>query len=209
MMRAILGGTFDPIHWGHLRPAQAVAAHIGADLLQLMPSAQPPHRGYPGASAEQRLAMTQLAAAELPACVAEGWELQQPRKSYTALTLAQLADKWRDDTLVFVLGEDAFAGLPQWYQWQHLLDHAHLVVMQRPHAQPHFCDTLQQWLNTVLTESVQALHQQRQGLVYLAETPAYNISATAIRNAIQTNQPWQQWVPASVAEFITRHQLYR
>ena len=209
MMRAILGGTFDPIHWGHLRPACAVTEQIGADCLHLMPSAQPPHRDYPSASAEQRLAMAKLAAAELPDCKAEAWELNQPRKSYTALTLQQLAARWPNDTLVFLLGEDAFAGLPQWFQWQHLLDHAHLVVMQRPHAQRHFTPELQQWLSKVETKSATTLHQQRAGQVFLATTPAINISATAIRNAIQAGTDWQQWVPRSVADFIDAQVLYR
>lgn len=209
MMRAILGGTFDPIHWGHLRPALAVMEHIGADHLHLMPSAQPPHRAYPGATAEQRLAMAQLAAHAVPNCEAEAWELQQPRKSYTALTLEQLAARWPNDTLVFLVGEDAFAGLPQWFQWQQLLDHAHFVVMQRPHAQRHYTSALQQWLAPVETQTISDLHQHRQGLVYCAPTPAYNISATAIRNAIQTDTPWQHWVPEAVANYITEHQLYR
>lgn len=209
MMRAILGGTFDPIHWGHLKPALAVTEQIGADCLHLMPSAQPPHRSYPGASAEQRLAMATLAAAELPNCEAEAWELTQPRKSYTALTLQQLAERWPNDTLVFLLGEDAFAGLPQWYQWQSLLDHAHFVVMQRPHSQRQFSNQLQSWLQQVECTNAEALHNQRAGLVLRANTPAYDISATAIRNAIQTNKPWQHWLPPAVAKFITQHELYR
>lgn len=209
MIRAILGGTFDPIHWGHLRPALHAAQQVGADILHLMPSAQPPHRDYPGATAQQRLAMAALAAEELSHCEAEPWELAQPRKSYTALTLQQLAQRWPNDTLLFLLGEDAFAGLPKWFQWQHLLDHAHFVVMQRPHSQRHYSEQLQQWLDSVETQSIASLHEQRQGHVYLAHTPAHNISATAIRNAIQTGAPWQHWLPASVADYITEHQLYR
>lgn len=209
MMRAILGGTFDPIHWGHIRPALSAMQQIGAEILHLMPSAQPPHRDYPGATAEQRFTMASLAAQELPNCEAEAWELNQPRKSYTALTLQQLAQRWSHDTLVFLLGEDAFAGLPQWYQWQHLLDHAHFVVMQRPHAQRHYCEQLQQWLQTVEVQSAAALHEHPHGRVYLAQTPAHHISATAIRNAIQTGGPWRHWLPASVADYITQHQLYR
>ncbi|WP_339878265.1 nicotinate-nucleotide adenylyltransferase [Pseudidiomarina gelatinasegens] len=209
MMRAILGGTFDPIHWGHLRPALAVSVHIEAQHLHLIPSAQPPHRSYPGATAEQRLAMAELAANELMNCSADGWELQQQRKSYTQLTLQQLHQRWPNDTLVFLLGEDAFAGLQSWFNWQQLLDHAHFVVMRRPHAQNTFSPALQQWLTQVQVDRVSALHQNTHGHVYLAETPAVNISATAIRQAIQANQPWQHWVPSSVADYIQAEELYR
>lgn len=209
MMRAILGGTFDPIHWGHLNAVKHVCELINCDQLILLPSAQPPHRSYPGASAEQRLAMAELAAQELPNCTADNWELLQPRKSYTQLTLSQFHQRWPHDTLVFIVGEDAFAGLESWYQWQHLLDHAHIVVMRRPHSHNVFSDTLQQWLADVETRQPEHLHNQSSGYVFLAETPAFDISATAIRNAIQTDQTWTHLVPTAVANYIQTHQLYR
>jgi len=209
MMRAILGGTFDPIHWGHLNAVKHVCELIACDQLILLPSAQPPHRSYPGASAEQRLAMAKLAAQELPNCIADNWELLQPRKSYTQLTLSQFHQRWPHDTLVFIVGEDAFAGLESWYQWQHLLDHAHIVVMRRPHSHNIFSDTLQQWLAEVETKQPEQLRDQTNGYVYLAETPAFDISATAIRNAIQTEQAWTHLVPTTVANYIQTHQLYR
>lgn len=217
MIKAILGGTFDPIHWGHLHPALASCQMLGAEELLLMPSAQPPHRDYPGASAEQRLTMAQLAAAEMSqqsaqshlVCRAEDWELKQDRKSYTVLTLSQLKQRWPQDTLIFLLGEDAFAGLPNWYQWQQLTAHAHLVVMQRPHSQPHFSPQLAAWLSQIETNNCQDLLTMPQGLVWRAETPVYPIAATQIRQAIQSQQPWQDFVPSSVAAYIEQQQLYR
>lgn len=209
MMRAILGGTFDPIHWGHLRSATNVCEQIHSDHLVLLPSAQPPHRSYPGATAEQRFAMATLAATEIPSCSADNWELLQSRKSYTQLTLEQFHQRWPTDTLVFILGEDAFAGLQSWHNWEHLLDHAHFVVMRRPHSHNVFSESLQRWLNKVQVKQPESLHQRASGCVYLAETPAFDISATAIRNAIQIDQPWQHLVPSSVANYIQTHQLYR
>lgn len=209
MMRAILGGTFDPIHWGHLNAASSVCEQIQSDHLVLLPSAQPPHRSYPGATAEQRFAMATLAAADIPNCTADNWELLQSRKSYTQLTLEQFHQRWPQDTLVFIVGEDAFAGLESWYKWERLLDHAHLVVMRRPHSHNVFSETLQQWLANVQTKQPEQLHQHASGCVYLAETPAFDISATAIRNAIQTEQSWTHYVPNSVANYIQTHQLYR
>lgn len=209
MIRTILGGTFDPIHWGHLRTAQYVSSQLRSDMLVLLPSANPPHRDGPSATPAQRMAMAQLAAREMPQCIADDWELQQPRRSYTQITLAQLQQRWPNDTLLFLLGEDAFAGLPSWYQWQRLVDHAHLVVMRRPHSPHHYSPELQQWLTQVQARSIEQLHQQPQGLVYFAESPQIPISATAIRTAIQTNQPWRDLVPPAVAKYIEQHQLYR
>lgn len=219
MRRVILGGTFDPIHWGHLRPALHTCQLLEAEQLLLMPSAQPPHRDYPGASAEQRLQMAHLAATEVSqelaqsqsplTCLAEAWELNQDRKSYTELTLSQLKQRWPDDTLIFLLGEDAFAGLPSWYNWQQLVAHAHLVVMQRPHSRLQLSVQLQAWLAQVETDSREPLLAASQGLVWRAETPTYAVSATAIRQAIQHQQPWRHDVPNLVADYIEQHHLYR
>jgi len=208
MIRAILGGTFDPIHWGHLRPAQQVQQLLQAQL-HLMPSAQPPHRDYPGATATQRLTMAQLAATALDHCVAEDWELNQARPSYTAQTLAELKQRWPQGALVFLCGADAFASLHRWHQWQHLFDHANWVVMQRPHSQVTFNATVTKVLAERQITQLDQFIQQPQGAIYLAPTTAIDISATAIRTAIQQQQAWQHWVPASVADYIEQQQLYR
>jgi nicotinate-nucleotide adenylyltransferase len=211
MLRLILGGSFDPIHWGHLRPLMQAFEWLQADQLVLLPSAQPPHRNGLGASAAQRFAMAQLAAAELAPlpCVADDWELQQARPSYTAITLAQLRQRWPHDQLVFVLGDDAFAQLDSWYHWQQLLDHAHLLVLQRPQHQQPWSEALQQLVQQKRATAVEQLQQQPQGLIAFADTTAVNISATAIRTAIANQQPWRQYLPVSVAEYIEQQQLYR
>jgi nicotinate-nucleotide adenylyltransferase len=209
MMRAMRGGTFDPIHWGHLRPAQQVQKLIQADQLLLMPSAQPPHRGYPGATAKQRLDMAVQAATELENCQAEAWELHQHRPSYSAQTLAELKQRWPQDHLVFLLGEDAFAGLNRWYQWQRLFDHAHFVIMRRPHSQYQFCDELQKLLRQREITDPKLLKQRPSGSILMAETEPVDISATAIRHAIAQQLPWQHMVPETVYQYIEAHQLYR
>lgn len=211
MLRLVLGGSFDPIHWGHLRPLVQAYELLQADQMVLLPSAQPPHRNGLGASAEQRLAMAQLAAAELSPlpCVADDWELQQKRPSYTAITLAQLHQRWPHDQLVFVLGDDAFAQLDSWYQWQRLLDHAHLLVLQRPQQQQSWSAALEQLVQQRRATKVEQLRRQQQGLIAFADTTAVTISATTIRTAIANQQPWRQYLPASVANYIEQQQLYR
>lgn len=211
MLRLILGGSFDPIHWGHLRPLVQAFELLHADQLLLLPSARPPHRDGLGASASQRLAMAQLAAAELAPlpCCADDWELTQQRPSYTAITLQQLHQRWPHDTLVFVLGADAFAQLDSWYHWQQLLDYAHLLVLQRPQQNAPWSAAVQHLVQQKRASTVEQLQHQQHGLIAFADTTAVDISATAIRAAIVHQQPWRQYLPSSVADYIEQQQLYR
>ncbi|WP_127346868.1 nicotinate-nucleotide adenylyltransferase [Pseudidiomarina mangrovi] len=211
MLRLLLGGSFDPIHWGHLKPLLQAFELLQADQMVLLPSAQPPHRNGLGASAEQRFTMAQLAAAALaPApCCADDWELKQQRPSYTAITLAQLAERWPHDTLVFVLGDDAFAKLDSWYNWQQLLHHAHLLVLQRPQAKVPWSPALQNLVQQRGAQSLLQLRQQTHGLIGFIASTDVAISATEIRAAISTQQPWQHLLPKTVANYIEQQQLYR
>lgn len=211
MLRLVLGGSFDPIHWGHLRPLVEAYRQTHADQMVLLPSAQPPHRQGLGASAEQRFAMAQLAAAELAPlpCVADPWELHQQRPSYTALTLAELRQRWPADSIIFVVGADAFAQLDHWYHWQQLLDHAHLLVLERPSQPRPWSPVLTQFVADHRASHLDALQQQQAGLIGFANTGAVTISATAIRHAIAQRHSWREQVPASVADYIEQQQLYR
>lgn len=211
MLRLILGGSFDPIHWGHLRPLRQAFELLQADEMRLLPSALPPHRQHLAASAAQRFAMAQLAAAELAPlpCYADDWELQQARPSYSAITLAQLQQRWPHDQLVFVLGADAFAQLDQWYNWRQLVNHAHLLVLQRPHSLQPWSPALQQLVQQHRAQALDQFKQQSAGLIGFIDTAAVAISATAIRTAIANQQPWRQYLPQRVADYIEQQQLYR
>jgi len=209
MIRIIFGGTFDPIHWGHIRPALALADELQAQHIHLMPSAQPPHRDAPGATAAQRLAMVALATQLDPRLIAEDWELRQQRLSYSTLTLAELAQHYPGDHLIFAMGSDAFNGLASWHQWQHLTDHAHLVVMPRPNTESPPA-VLQDFIRQHQVTQVQALHQHKCGKLYFCHTPLLDVSATAIRDQIRAATPaWRGALPAPVADYILTEQLYR
>lgn len=196
MLRVIFGGTFDPIHNGHVTTSLAAFAELNADVLHVMPSAQPPHRDYPGASAAQRLTMVELAYAEQPNVVAEDCELKRNGPSYSLLTLQEMQQRWPDDKLIFLLGNDAFAKLDTWYGWQELLDYADLAVMQR----------LAQ--DTPWTPAVQELVRSRSAQIKFLNTPNVAVSATELRAAIAANGAWRDQVPAPVADFIEQHHLY-
>jgi len=131
----ILGGTFDPVHIGHLRGALEVAEMFGLDELRLIPNARPPHRDTPNCSAQDRLAMVRLAVQDLPPLCVDARELERDKPSYTIDTLMSLrAELAADDQLLLVVGWDAFCGLPTWHRWEELLDYCHILVLQRPDA---------------------------------------------------------------------------
>ena len=131
----LFGGTFDPVHIGHLRGALEVAELMGFDELRLIPSARPPHRETPQVSAADRLEMVQRAVADLPPLVVDDRELKRDRPSWTIDTLESLhAELGADDSLYLLLGWDAFCGLPGWHRWEELLEHCHILVLQRPDA---------------------------------------------------------------------------
>ena len=131
-MIGVLGGTFDPIHYGHLRPAKEALVTLGLDQLRFVPAARPPHRRSPVASAEQRLRMVELAVADEPCFVVDDREFGRPGPSYTVDTLISMREEFGERTLCLLMGTDAFDGLDTWHCWQRLPQLAHLVVMYRP-----------------------------------------------------------------------------
>src|SRR5438046_5526680 len=128
----LLGGTFDPVHYGHLRLADDVRAALALPEVRLIPAGDPPHRSAPHASASDRLAMLELARAEFPSLAVDPREIHRGGKSYTILTLKALrADDLRRP-LLWIIGADSFIGLPQWHRWQELFNLDHLIVAERP-----------------------------------------------------------------------------
>ncbi|MCK7458233.1 nicotinate-nucleotide adenylyltransferase [Idiomarina aminovorans] len=208
MIRAIFGGTFDPIHNGHLETAAALVQELTISTLSLMPSALPPHRPQPIASAKQRLEMVDLACQQNTAFNAEDWELKQDRRSYTANTLSEFKTRYPNDTLLFVMGMDSLMSLHRWHQWQQLIEHAHLVVM--PRAGVSFApqdQELEDFISGHLTEVKDKLSQRTSGLLYVAQTPMIDVSATELRQQLQhreSNLP----LPTNVYDYIKEHQLY-
>ncbi len=125
----MLGGTFDPVHIGHLRSALEVAESYALDKLLLIPSARPPHRETPQVSAQQRLEMVRLAVADVAVLSVDDRELRRDKPSWSIDTLLSLrAELDEQDQLLLILGWDAFCGLPNWHRWSELLDHCHILV---------------------------------------------------------------------------------
>lgn len=207
----LLGGTFDPIHHAHLRLAHEARAVCGLDHVRFVPSATPPHRGTPGATAEQRLAMVELAIADHPGFVADRRELDRTQPSYTIHTLESLRTEFgADRPICLLLGADAFRLLETWHRWRDLFAAAHLVVAHRPGFDP-LPDTpalVDEYRRRRIDDPAALARQPAGCLLPLAITPL-DISASAIRAERMAGGSPRYLLPDSVLGYIESHHLYR
>ncbi|QGU88424.1 nicotinate-nucleotide adenylyltransferase [Erwinia sorbitola] len=210
-LHALFGGTFDPIHYGHLRPAEALAKITGLEKITLLPNNVPPHRPQPEASPTQRIEMVKLAISGNPLFDLDLREMQRDTPSYTIDTLAALRlERGDKQPLAFIIGQDSLLTLHKWHRWQDLLSLCHLLVCQRPGYRSEMeTPELQSWLNLHLTSQPQALRQSPAGKVFLAQTPLIDISATEIRTRRHQGQSDANLLPPAVSEYIDREGLYQ
>lgn len=205
----LLGGTFDPVHIGHLRAALEVAEQFDLDELRLIPSARPPHRGTPQVSAQQRLDMVRLAVEGVPPLSVDDRELWRERPSWTIETLESLRAELGDEVqLLLLVGWDAFCGLPTWHRWQELLDHCHILVLQRPDADSDAPETLRDLLAARSVSDPQALRGPAGQIAFVWQMPLA-ISATGIRERLAAGRSIRFLVPDAVLAYIHAHGLYR
>jgi nicotinate-nucleotide adenylyltransferase len=205
----LLGGTFDPIHIGHLRPAIETRDAIGLAEIRLIPNHIPPHRANPFCSSEQRLAMVKLAAAENAGFVVDERELRRDTPSWTIDTLIELRQALPDTPLCFLMGMDSLLGLPGWHRWQELLDHAHLVVSVRPGWQPDYPREVAELLARHHTMDATALHRRLAGHIWLADNQPIELSATRLRALLAAGEDPRYLLPPSVADYIRQQGLYQ
>lgn len=211
---AILGGTFDPVHWGHVRIASETAAALQLAEVRMMPSQVPVHRASPGATGEQRLAMLKLAVADMPGLSVDDRELTRDTPSFTALTLASLRAEFPLRPLLWLIGIDAFMHINLWYQWQRLFELAHFVVINRPGfaVSQALSPALSEVWQGRLTRSASTLTRTTHGHIFLHTVTPQMISATAIRNTIAagaSDNALVSLLPRPVLAYIRAHQLYR
>jgi len=216
-MIGIFGGTFDPVHYGHLRPALEIYSALDLDEMRFIPAAQPPHRQTPQASVSQRRDMLELALADQPGFVLDDRELRREGPSYMIDTLISLrADLGHARPMCLVLGWDAFAGLDSWHRWQELLDIAHIVIAQRPaldlqqEDKPvEIPDSLQSLLCEHQTEDLSQLKSQPSGGLYRVAVTQLAISASTIRAACASGKSSRYLLPEPVYQYIQRTGLYK
>ncbi len=210
-MIGILGGTFDPIHFGHLRPALEIYQALDLRELRFIPSAEPPHRGKPQASALQRLMMVRAAIAEQPSFVIDDRELRRSGPSYMVDTLHSLREELGASTpLCLILGLDAFLGLEGWHRWQALFDYAHLVITHRPGWSLRDMRS-----GSILAREIQArynepeqLGRQPAGKIAFQSVTQLDISASGIREELAKGWDIRYLLPDSVHELIKTQHIY-
>jgi nicotinate-nucleotide adenylyltransferase len=204
----ILGGTFDPIHYGHLRPAQEVLRALDLAEIRVIPAANPPHRRPPVASPEQRLRMVELAVAGVPGFTVDDRELRRGGPSYTVLTLESLRREFGERPLCLLMGLDAFEGIESWHQWQRLPELAHFIVMTRPGWELPAGEKLPSWVRDRLVREKSKLTQTSAGMIYFQAVTPQDISATRIREALARGEPVEAWLPSDVLEYIRANRVY-
>ena len=204
-MIGIFGGTFDPIHHGHLRTALEVAEHFDIQDMRLIPGKVPPHRPQPQANPDQRLTMLQAAIASEPRLQVDERELRREGFSYTFTTLSSLrAEVGQQAPLLLTLGVDAFLQFQSWLRWEEILQLAHLVVVHRPG----YSLTPVGWYETRLTVNKQDLASKPSGNIYLLAVTPLDISATQLRELLKHGRNPRYLLPDSVINYIQRLQLY-
>lgn len=206
----LLGGTFNPIHFGHLRMAQELAETLELNEIRFIPSANPPHKTSPIASAEHRAHMVKLAIEDNPLFQLDTRELSRTGASYTIDTLISLREELGAETrLVLFMGTDAFRQLDKWHRWQALLDHCHIALVQRPHAiREALSKTLETYLAAHYSEHLQDLIDSPSGCIMMQPITALDISSTAIRQRIQQGLSLRYLMPENVIDYLHQHSLY-
>lgn len=206
------GGTFDPVHNGHIAIARAAHEALGS-VVRLMPAADPPHRASPGATAAQRAAMLDLAVAGEEGLCVDRRELEREGRSYTVDTLRELrAAEGGEVPIVLLVGADSFLGLPDWKRWRDLFSLAHFVVAERPgdeYSLEALPEPLAGGVRERWVDDPSALAAAPSGRVLRLRQPLHDISATRLRARIAAGRPWRHLVPAAVADCIDRLGLYR
>ncbi len=209
-MIGIFGGTFDPVHYGHLRSALEVKDIFGLDEVRLIPCASPPHREQPAVTANMRLQMLELAIENQPGLKIDTRELDRYKESeqtpsFMVDTLKSLRQEFPSEPLLLFIGTDAFTYLTGWHQWQQLFDYAHIVVMTRPGFET---QQLDDFFKARLAKDINELAQASAGKLCFQQVTQLDISATAIRDIIARKQNPGFLLPDAVIEYIKQHQLY-
>jgi nicotinate-nucleotide adenylyltransferase len=204
----LFGGTFDPIHYGHLRTAFELWQALKLAEVRFLPTGSPPHRDETYASAELRLAMVKAAVADQPAFVVDDREVRRMGLSYSVDTLTELRNENPDRSLCLLLGMDAFLGLPNWHRWRELLDLTHVVVAHRPGWKAPTMGPLGEVMVDHGTGSIRDLHDSRSGRIYVHAVTQLEISSTELRQNLISGRDPRYLVPDPVREIIRETGCY-
>ena len=204
----VFGGTFDPIHYGHLRTAFELLQALELEQMRFIPCGDPPHRATPMAPASVRLAMVRAAVGGQTGFVTDERELRHGGPSYTVDTLTSLREEFSDASLCLVIGMDAFLSLPKWHEWREILQLAHIVVAHRPGWRAPDMGALGELLAERRTARVRDLHETRAGAVYVHAVTQLEISSTEVRALIRAGRDPRFLMPDPVRAYILESGCY-
>lgn len=210
----MLGGTFDPVHFAHLRLAEELADSIGLTKVRFIPTGAPPHRGTPRVIGAHRMEMVRLAIAGNPRFEADDREIRREGVCYTFDTLNELRAELGERPLCLLMGSDAFSALTTWHRWEELFDLAHIVIAHRPgfslqQLQSCLPGPLRKIYLQRLAASTGILRRDSAGAVYAGEITALDIAATQIRGLLAGGGSARYLVPDAVLDYIETNRLYK
>ena len=205
----VFGGTFDPIHYGHLRSAFEMLQALEFEQVRFIPCGDPPHRGVTFASAEERFRLVEEAIAGQEGFVADDRELRRDGPSYTVDTLATLRKEFPDRSLGLIVGMDAFLGLPGWYRWDEILNFAHIVVAHRPGWKAPDIGVLGEMIAEHGTHRINDLHTVTHGRLHIHAVTQLEIASTEIRELVAAGRDPRFLMPDAVRNAIEKTGLYK
>lgn len=208
-MIGIFGGTFDPIHFGHLRCALEIAEQLELREVRMLPSGQPPHRGAPMATPEQRRHALELALVGQSLLRLDTRELDREGPSYMVDTLLSLRAELGTRSLCLILGQDAFNGLAGWHRWQQLTELAHLVVISRPGVESPESGPLAALIEACSVESVDELRARPAGAILFRSVTALGFSANDIREQLASGLSPRYLLPDAVLDYLVQEGVYQ
>ena len=204
-----LGGTFDPVHFGHLRPALEIQQALNLQTLYLMPNYIAPHKSKSLATPEQRINMVELAIKTTSNLKINTQELLRESPSYTIDTLKLLREQHPDTSICFIMGMDSLIQFDSWYKYEDILKYCHIVVSHRPGWSPDFNEIINALLEKHQVQDPAQLHQRLFGAIYFQKTTQLDISSSQIRQLIASNQSIDFLTPQSVCSYIQNENCYQ
>jgi nicotinate-nucleotide adenylyltransferase len=205
----IFGGTFDPIHFGHIEPVIEAAKQVNIEKIALMPCHIPTHKIVSKTSSHHRLEMVKLICQQYPIFYPDDREIKRGIPTYSIDSIREFRQQHPKRSLCFFIGMDSLLTINKWYQWQELFGLCHFVVCQRPGHDTEFSPEIVRLLQDRQVTDPSELHLTPSGKIYIAETIKIAISSTNLRQRLQANLPVDKLVPKSVINYIQQYKLYQ
>jgi len=205
----VLGGTFDPIHNGHIHLALEVHNKLKLHTIKLIPANIPPHRSTPFASANDRKKMVELAILNQKNLSIDLREIENKNISYTVNTLISLRTEFPNDALFLIVGEDVFNMIDTWKNWQSILNYAHIIVGKRPSEhKKNISNELKVWRDTNKINDIKILKMTQSGHIFYINTPIVEISSSMIRKYFSERKTIDEYLPSNIISYIKKNNLY-